>query len=193
MHIEIEAKLKVGSLPAVVKKLKAAGARFVGKHLQTDAYFDDGKSSLRKSDSALRLRRQVVSATRMADKGRKEQIIVAFKGPKQKGRFKQRQEIQFEVSDTRLAETVFASLGYKKALVFQKKRQVWLLGGCEVALDELPLLGSFVEIEGPDEKRIAAVQKKLGLADLPHIPDSYAVLMQRQLRRRKITGRKVSF
>jgi adenylate cyclase class 2 len=185
MHIEIEAKLKVGSLPAVVKKLKAAGARFVGKHIQTDTYFDDGKSSLRKSDSALRIRRQVIC--------RKEQVIVTFKGPKRKRRFKQRQEIQFEVSDARLAEMLLAAIGYKKALVFQKKRQVWLLGGCEVALDELPLLGSFIEIEGPDEKRIAAVQKKLGLADLPHIADSYAVLMQRQLRWRKMTGRKVSF
>ncbi|MGA2173144.1 MAG: class IV adenylate cyclase [Sedimentisphaerales bacterium] len=185
MHIEIEAKLKVGSLPAVVKKLKAAGARFVGKHIQTDTYFDDGKSSLRKSDSALRVRRQLI--------GRKEQVIVAFKGPKRKGRFKQRQEIQFEVSDARLAEMLLAAIGYKKALVFQKKRDVWLLGGCEVALDELPLLGSFVEIEGPDEKKIAAVQKKLGLSDLPHIADSYAVLMTKQLRRHGRKNNRVFF
>jgi adenylate cyclase class IV len=76
-----------------------------------------------------------------------------------------------------------AAIGYKKSLAFQKKRRVWRLGGCEVALDELPLIGYFVEIEGPGEKKIAAVQKKLGLADLPHIQDSYAVLMQRKLRK----------
>ena len=75
-----------------------------------------------------------------------------------------------------------AAIGYKKALAFQKKRQVWRLDRCEVALDCLPLLGSFVEIEGPDENKIAGVQKKLGLADLRHIPESYAVLMERKLR-----------
>jgi adenylate cyclase class IV len=76
-----------------------------------------------------------------------------------------------------------AAIGYKKTLLFQKKRRVWWLDRCEVALDRLPLLGSFVEIEGPNEKAIAGVQKKLGLADLPHIPESYASLMERKLRK----------
>jgi hypothetical protein len=49
-------------------------------------------------------------------------------------------------------------------------------------LDELPLLGSFVEIEGPDAESIANVQKKLGMSDLPHIVESYACLMQQKLR-----------
>jgi adenylate cyclase class 2 len=174
MHIEIEAKLKVDSLAKVSRRLKALGAEFLRGRLHTDTYFDDGKSSLRKSDSALRIRRQLI--------GRKEQVVLTFKGPKQRGRFKRREEIQFEVGDARLAEMFLAAIGYKKALAFPKKRRVWRLGGCEVALDELPLLGSFVEIEGPDEKKIAGVQKKLGLADLPHIPESYAVLMERKLR-----------
>jgi adenylate cyclase class 2 len=77
--------------------------------------------------------------------------------------------------------------------VYQKKRQVWRLGGCEVALDELPLLGTFVEIEGPNEKKIADVQKKLGLEDLPHIHQSYAALMQKQIRRRGRKSSKVFF
>jgi adenylate cyclase class 2 len=115
--------------------------------------------------------------------GSKEQVVITFKGPRKKGRFKQRQEIQFEVGDPRPAEQFLAALGYGRALVFQKSRRVWRLGKCEVALDKLPLLGTFVEIEGPDEKKIAEVQKKLGLADLPHIPESYAVLMERKLRK----------
>ncbi len=175
MHIEIEAKLKVDSPRRVARRLKELGAEFLRSRLHTDTYFDDGKSSLRKSDSALRIRRQLI--------GRKEQVVITFKGPKQKGRFKRRQEIQFDVGDARLAEQFLAALGYKPMLVFQKKRRVWRLGGCEVALDTLPLLGDFVEIEGPGEKQIASVQKKLGLADLPHIPESYASLMERKLRK----------
>jgi adenylate cyclase class 2 len=185
MHIEIEAKLKVDSLPEIARKLKAAGAEFLHQLLQTDMYFDDRKAGLRKSDSALRLRRQFI--------GRKEQVVITFKGPRQKGRFKQRREIQFEVADADSAEMLLVSLGYKKSLVFQKKRCLWWLNGCEVALDTLPLLGSFVEIEGPNEKKIAAVQKKLRLADLPHISESYAVLMQRRLHLRGKAGKEILF
>jgi adenylate cyclase class 2 len=185
MHIEIEAKLKLGSLSEIARRLKAVGAKFLGRRFQVDVYLDDNKSTLRKSGSALRIRRELI--------GRKERVVVTFKGPRRRGRFKQRQEIQFEVGDPRLAEVFFAAIGYERALVFQKKRRVWRLGGCEIALDELPLLGSFVEIEGPGEKKIAAVQKKLRLADLPHIPDSYAVLMQRKLRKLKWAKKEVFF
>jgi adenylate cyclase class IV len=46
-----------------------------------------------------------------------------------------------------------------------------------VALDELPALGSFVEIEGPDDERIADVQARLGLAKQPHVARSYAQMI----------------
>jgi adenylate cyclase class 2 len=175
MHIEIEAKLRVDSLARVSRRLKAIGAEFIGKLLQVDTHFDDAKGMLRKFDSTLRLRRQ--------SSGLKSEAILAFKGPRQKSRFKQRQEIELAVSNGDLAEMLIAELGFRKVIVIKKRRSVWQFGGCEVSLDELPVLGSFVEIEGPNEKKIAAVQKKLGLAGLPHIPESYASLMERKLRK----------
>jgi hypothetical protein len=39
-----------------------------------------------------------------------------------------------------------------------------------------------VEIEGPDEGKIADVQKQIGLSGLPHIPKSYAALVKAKLR-----------
>jgi adenylate cyclase, class 2 len=185
MYIEIEAKLKVDSFKSIEKRLKALDAEFLRERLHTDAYFDDAKLSLRKSDSGLRLRHQLI--------GKKDQVVITFKGPRREGRFKQRQEIQFEVSDAQLAEMFLGAIGYKKTIVYQKKRMVWHYGDCEVALDELPLLGKFVEIEGPGEKKIAAVQKKLGLEDLPHIHQSYAVMMAKQLRRRGRKNNRVFF
>jgi len=185
MYIEIEAKLKVDSFKGIEKRLTALGAKFLYGRLHTDAYFDDGKLSLRKSDSALRIRRQLI--------GHKEQVVITFKGPRRKGRFKQRQEIQFEVRDVRLAEMFLEAIGYKKTIVYQKKRRAWHYGDCEVALDELPFLGKFVEIEGPGERKIAAVQKKLGLEDLPHIRESYAVMMAKELRRRRRKNNRVFF
>lgn len=175
MHIEIEAKLKVDSLARVARKLRDSGAEYLGERLQNDTYLDDGRGTMRKADSALRIRRQFL-------KGR-EQVVITFKGPKKKGRFKRRKEIEFAVSDGYLAEKFLEMLGFKKAIVVKKNRREWKFDGCIVALDELPVLGSFVEIEGPGENRIASVQKKLGLGDLPHIPKSYANLMKRKLRK----------
>jgi adenylate cyclase class 2 len=172
MHIEIEAKLKVDSLDKVARKLRSSGAEFMGERLQNDTYLDNSKGTMRKTDSALRIRRQFV-------KGR-EQVVITFKGPKKKGRFKRRKEIEFAVGDGNLAEKFLEMLGFKKAIVVKKNRREWLLGGCLVALDDLPELGSFVEIEGPSEKRIASVQKKLGLEHLPHIPRSYANMIKRK-------------
>ncbi len=185
MYIEIEAKLKVDSLKKVARRLKARDARISARGRSYRYLFDDAKKSLRKSDSALRIRRQLM--------GRKEQVVITFKGPGEKGDSNRGRKFNSRISDADIAEMFLAAIGYKKTLVFQKKRRVWRLGGCEVALDELPLLGSFVEIEGPNEKKIADVQKKLGLEDLPHIPESYAALMQKQLRRRGRKSSKVFF
>ena len=71
-------------------------------------------------------------------------------------------------------------INYEKKMSIEKKRRLWRLGDCEVALDELLLLGCFVEIEGPDERTIADVQKTLGLSLLPHIQKSYAALMRKK-------------
>jgi adenylate cyclase, class 2 len=185
LYIEIEAKLKVDSFKKIEKRLKALGAEFLRERLHTDAYFDDEKLSLRKSDSALRLRHQLI--------GKRDQIVITFKGPRRKGRFKQRQEIQFEVGNGELAEMFFAAIGYKRTIIYQKKRRVWHYRDCEIALDEVPFLGRFVEIEGPGEKKIAVVQKKLGLEDLPHIHNSYAVMMAKELRRRGRKNNRVFF
>ena len=70
-------------------------------------------------------------------------------------------------------------------MAVEKKRCLWRLDGCEVALDDVPLLGNFVEIEGPDVEKITHVQKRLGLADVPHIPRSYASLIRDKLHNKK--------
>jgi len=178
MDSEIEAKLKVDSLQEIARKLDELGAEFLEEQLQTDTYFDDAGAALKSSDRALRLRQQKA--------GPKEKTFLTYKGAKEKDDFKKRQEIEVRVGDGDSAQKLLWALGYEKELVFEKKRRIWRLGGCEVALDELPLLGSFVEIEGPDGKSIADVQKNLGLSDLPHIAESYALLM---VQKRKELGK----
>ncbi|MHC5103080.1 MAG: hypothetical protein ACYSOQ_06655 [Planctomycetota bacterium] len=56
---------------------------------------------------------------------------------------------------------------------------LWKLDECEVCLDELPELGCFVEVEGPDEETISSVLRKLSLHNEPHITKSYASMMSK--------------
>ncbi len=174
MGTEIEAKLKVDSLQTAAEKLARLGAEFVQEQVQTDYYFDDAKTGLTKTDRCLRLRQQ------SADN--QEKVLLTYKGAKEKDNFKKRQEVEIEVKDLDSTAKLLSALGYEQALVVEKKRRIWRLGSCRVCLDELPLLGSFLEIEGPDAEKIADVQSSLGLANLPHIPESYAKLMSEKLR-----------
>jgi adenylate cyclase class 2 len=174
MHIEIEAKLKVESLEEIKHRLTGLGAEFLQEQLQTDYHFDDADMTLQKTDRCLRLRRQLVD--------KNEKFYLTYKGAKEKSSFKKRQEIEIEVTDGDLVRKLFSALGYEEVLVIQKRRLTWRLNDCEVALDELPLIGYFVEIEGPNEQTIADVQKSLALSDLPHIKQSYRALVTARLR-----------
>ncbi|MHC4423586.1 MAG: class IV adenylate cyclase [Planctomycetota bacterium] len=174
MCTEIEAKLKVESHKEIVEKLTELGAVFLQEQMQTDYYFDDAGRTLTETDRCLRLRRLQAKQT--------EKILLTYKGAREKNRFKRRQEIELGIEDADSAEKLLSELGFQQVLVVEKKRRIWRFGRCEVALDELPLLGSFVEIEGPQEEQIAEVQKNLGLSHLPHITESYVSLMAEKLR-----------
>lgn len=169
MGTEIEAKLKVDSLQTAAEKLARLGAEFLQEQLQKDYYFDDANGAFVKTDRCLRLRQQFA--------GRKEKIFLTYKGAKEKDNFKKRKELEVEVKDLDSAGKLLSALGFEQVLMVEKRRRIWRLENCIVCLDELPLLGSFVEIEGPDDRSIADVQCNLGLAHLPHIPESYAKLI----------------
>lgn len=173
MAIEIEAKLKVDSLEVIAERLTGLGAVFLGEQDQRDIYFDDADGSLKGSDKCLRIREQVC--------GGEKRIFLTFKGAKEKDDFKKREEIDTEVFDGGAIEQLLGKLGMKKTLVCQKKRMAWRYNSCEIGLDELPLLGSFVEIEGADDKVISQVQKSLGLSDAAHVCESYADMISEKL------------
>jgi adenylate cyclase, class 2 len=170
---EIEAKLKVDSLNSVKERLAKIGAEFVEERLQKDSYFDSTGDILNRGDRGLRLRRQWV--------GQDEKTILTYKGAKEENKFKKRQEIEVEVEDGDSAEKLLLAVGFEKRLIVEKKRQVWRLRECEIALDEVTMLGNFVEIEGSNEDEITEIQKILGLEDLKHIKHGYSHLLRKKL------------
>ena len=154
---EIEAKLKVDSLEdGRTAGSRECGASFLRETMQTDRTSIRPTDKLTRPDECLRLRHDKTAGG--------ERLILAYKGPKEQDDYKKRVELEIEVNDAGTTELLLAALGYRKALAFNKRRRLWELHGCEVALDELPLLGIFVEIEGPDSGTIARVQEMLGLS-----------------------------
>ena len=187
MATETEAKLKVASFDPVRHRLEECGARRIGAVLETNVFFDDAEGTLVGQDKGLRLRTsrdQETSDTRH---------VVTFKGPGQPGSLKKREEIEFASDKPDAVTELFEALGYRQVLSFQKRRESWKLEECEIDLDELPLLGRFVEVEGPDREAIMEVLRKLGLADRPLINTGYATMLARHLEQSGSKQRRITF
>jgi len=170
MGMEIEAKLKVDSLANVEQRLREIGGQFVSEQIQKDFYFDDAALSFASSDKALRLRQQTESGG--------QKLFLTYKGPKEKDSYKKRREIEVEVGNFDFTEQLLVALGYKRAVVVEKQRDLWIVSDCKVALDKIEQLGAFVEIEGPSDNSISQVQARLGLDNVPNITKAYVELIR---------------
>jgi adenylate cyclase class 2 len=187
MAVEIEAKMKVEDLVAVRARLQSAGATTVGDYLEQNVFFDTEDRSLLAADEGLRLR--ISTDTRTS----KRICTITFKGPRQHGQLKSRDETETTVGSFPAAASLLECLGYTKILSFEKRRQSWTFAGCKIELDELPILGSFVEIEGPKDEAVLKVRQELQLADRPLIKASYIAMLMTHLQERGDAKRDVTF
>ena len=187
MPVEIEAKMSVESFEPVRTRLRECGARETGRRFEVNTFFDTEDRSLLAADEGLRLRleRNVP--------GGAERHVVTYKGPRQMGQLKSREEVEVEVAPGDQAIKLLEMLGYHRTLSFEKRRESWELDRCKVELDELPHLGHFVEVEGPDERTVLAVRERLGLAHRPIVKSSYVAMLMSHLQERGQTTRNVTF
>ena len=166
MAKEIEIKYAVEDLAVVKRKLRAAGATHLGTVEQSDAYFDTPDRRLLAADSGLRLR-----TTRILRRGAEKiegGALLTFKGPARRGgRAKVRTERQSHVGAPAVVAEILAACGLGEMVTIVKRRCSWRLGRCRVELDRLPILGCFVEIEGPSAKAIYSAAGRLGLRGEP--------------------------
>jgi predicted adenylyl cyclase CyaB len=187
MSVEIEAKMKVESLDGVVARLEEQGGERVGDFEEVNAFFDTEDRSLLAADQGLRLR------TAKNVESRTEKFVLTFKGPRLHGKLKSREERELDVGNAKDAERFLGALGYKKVLSFEKKRTKWKLAGCTIELDTLPHLGTYVEIEGPDEDVVLKVRERLGLGKAPIIKSSYIAMLMAYLQDQNRPDRSVTF
>lgn len=71
-------------------------------------------------------------------------------------------EINVVVEDFNSACELLNTLGCQEKAYQLSKRELWILDGVEVTLDEWPYLEPFVEVEGKSEETVKQVSEKLG-------------------------------
>src|SRR3954463_8648792 len=156
MALEIEAKMRLADPSAARQALRRLEGLRVGEIFETNVFLDTPDRRLLNSGSGLRLRRN-----HHVDSGRDE-LVITHKGPLQRGELKSRPETEVTVDDFDQALALLDQLGYRPDLRFEKHRESWKLDGCKIELDELPHLGHFIEIEGPDEAAVMRLRERLG-------------------------------
>ncbi|MGC8559603.1 MAG: class IV adenylate cyclase [Phycisphaerae bacterium] len=172
---EIEIKLRCPSHEPVRERLSTLQAVDLGLMWEWNEFFDTPDRQLSDRRIALRVR----SIEHQAD-GHRESLITV-KGGQPSDDIQNRPSIDLHAEPTELAAGLFLRLGYRRTGAFEKRRHSWMLDDVRVELDELPIYGLFIELEGPDEQRIAAVRSRLHLDSLPAERTSYHGMLMEYL------------
>ena len=171
MSREIEIKIRLddpGPLRTGLRELSVARHTHV---LETNRIFDTPDRRLLASDCGLRIRE-----SRPLDGGSPLQPTLTFKGPREPGPVKSRAELETPVADAQTLADILQRLGFREVIRYEKRRETWRLGDCEVCLDELPRLGWYVEIEGPRTEAVETARRQLNLTDRPPLRETYVEL-----------------
>lgn len=171
MALEIECKYRVESHEPIRRVLADAGASCNGRFRETNHIYDTPDSTLRSAGCGLRLR---IWEPESGDASIAE---LTYKGPIQPGSMKSRDEQEVIVSDAEQMKAILASLGFVEVLRYRKSRERWRLDDCRIELDDVPLLGTFVEIEGPSEETIQQTATRLRLPRDSMVKDTYISML----------------
>lgn len=136
--------------------------------LQRDEYYDSSDNQLRNQDLVLRIR--TIGNERM----------IALKSPRVQlpSGMSKRIELEFSSTDGSKVEEQLKQQGLKAYQIQEKERWTFVHDDSEILLDRLPFIGSFVEIEGPDEKTIQEIVKSLSLTSHEVVLKNYGELMR---------------
>jgi predicted adenylyl cyclase CyaB len=181
MKKEIELKFKIENPGLIRRKLKEVRARFIGKAFERTIKFDTKNKDLEKQEKFLRIRT-----------GFKNEITFKKKINKVDKDFKEREEIEIEISNPKEMEMILAELGFTKKWIMEKYREKYELGSAEIVIDKLPKMGNFIEIEG-SKKAIEKAAKLLGLRLADGITATYWGLWRNYCKKKVIKDENIIF
>lgn len=166
--LEVEVKLELMAPGALRERLRKAGATPQTIQHQDDLYFTHPGRDFASTDEALRLRRTA------------DGMDLTYKGPKQDGAAKVREEIVLAMPDD--PTTLLESLGFTASARIRKQREPWTLGDICIAIDTIDGLGTFAEVEAistdADQAtaEVEAAIEALGLTGAQRFRQSYLEL-----------------
>ena len=148
--LEIEVKFFLPDLNSVRESLIKLGARSLGRFFEVNIRFEDRDKSLIKKNALLRLRKD-------------NRVTLTYKSEPEPHdlNFKIFRELEVEVSDFDVMESILNSLGFCAEQVYEKWRETLVLQNTHFCLDTMPF-GTFLEIEG-NRENIPDMARKLGL------------------------------
>ena len=172
MPIEIEKKYRLTKAQrrAVEKRLRELGVTPRPVEFEENTIYLGG--NLDPGRHALRLRRV---------KGRA--ILTLKRRFPSRSPIKHQEENETEIADAGATDKILTGLGFRRALIYEKRRTRWNIGKAAVVLDELPF-GLFMEIEA-SEKEIKRVEKLIGADDFAAVNETYPALTAKLGEKRK--------
>jgi adenylate cyclase class 2 len=151
--------------------------RVVPSSLEENFLFDRGQELLEQG-CVLRLRMEPRGAW------------LTYKGPAEfEGRTKVRVEHEISVGDGDTTRSLLEAIGFQQARSYQKRREIWRVGGVTVALDHTPI-GDFAEFEGEAAEALA---KRFGFDPETAERRSYLRLYEDYLREHPEAPRNMTF
>ena len=145
-QLETEIKFYLVDLRSIRRRIIEMGAHSRGRSFESNIRFEDGRRSLKKQKSLLRLRQD-----------RKVRLTYKSTPSEENSQFKILRELEVEVSDFDTMHHILDALGFHREQVYEKWRETLVLERTHFCLDRMPF-GNFLEIEGPkqDIKKFAA-------------------------------------
>lgn len=164
--IETEKKFRLTKRQrdAVLRRLPEIGATLKHEEFEENTLYMGGP--LKSGVCVLRLRRVDGRAT-----------LTFKKRIPSSAAIKHQIEDETDVTDAEAMDAILDALGFTPALVYEKRRQTWVLGKTEIVVDVLPF-GLFMEIEGK-VNAIRSVERRLGLKGLRTEHATYPQLAQK--------------
>ena len=171
MGTEIEKKYRLtrDQRTDLLRRLREIGATVEGEEFEENTIY--GGHGLDPLKNVLRLRRAG------------DRAILTYKERfASQSAVKHQREEETRVEDVDALAAILDALGYRPALVYEKRRMTWRVAGAELVVDDLPF-GLFLEVEG-EEKIIDEVEQLLELTEVEAEMASYPELTQRYGERR---------
>lgn len=139
---------------------------------QLDEYYDTPDCQLKKQDLVIRIRSYG------------EKKTIALKSPRidLPSGMSNRIELEFEPAENENVHEQLLNQGLHPNEAAEKERWTFIHNDCEIVLDKLPFIGSFIEIEGPSEHAINEIVILLNLSSCKIVRQNYGELMTAKFR-----------